>query len=132
MPIHKKTLNGMSFSHQNVFHLLNKIPDITALLANGNKTTHVLGLSETRSYENSPAPDNLFYIQDYGIPYRRNINHSFHTGLAVYVHKSVSHAIERRPDLESKYIESLWLEIKQNHKAPRLVAYIYRKRKPCI
>ena len=125
MTIQNKTLNGMCLSHQNVFHLLNKIPDITALLAKNIKTTtHILGLSETRLPRDTD--EDLLYIQNYSKPYLRPKEHKLHHGLAVYVHDSIRHTIKRRFDLEHKNVESLWLEIKQNHTASRLIGYIYR------
>ena len=121
----KKSLNGLCISHLNVSFLLNKTSQVSALLGNPDKLLHIIGLSETR-LSNEVGDDSLF-IQNYSTPFRRDMGgQPQHRGLAFYVHDSIRHVVTRRRDLDHVKLESLWLEIKQTHSAPRLVAFIYR------
>ena len=121
----KKSLNGLCIAHLNVHFLLNKTNEVSTLLDKPHKLTHIIGLSETRLVND--VDNNLLYIQNYSTPFRRNMgNHPRHRGLAFYVHDSIHHVVSRREDLEHENIESIWLEIKQPHAAPRLIAFIYR------
>ena len=118
-----KPLPGLRIGHLNVYHLVNKIPDITVMLNNNLNLTHVLGLSETRLREH--INDGLVHIPNYGKPFRRDIKQTMHTGLAVYVHESIHNITSRRRDLELDSIESLWIEIKTPNLPSLLVANIY-------
>ena len=121
----KKSLNGLCISHLNVSFLLNKTSQVSALLSKPDKLTHIIGLSETR-LSNEVGDDSLF-IQNYSTPFRRDMGgQPQHRGLAFYVHDSIRHVVTRQKDLDHVRLESLWLEIKQTHSAPRLVAFIYR------
>ena len=45
------SLPCLQVGHLNVYHLVNKIPDVTVMLTNSLTITHVLGLSETRLHD---------------------------------------------------------------------------------
>ena len=49
-----------------------------------------------------------------------------HTGLALYVHKSIENSVRRRLDLEIEAIECIWVEINDSKTKPLLVGYVYR------
>ena len=120
-----KTLN-VKINFLNVYHLCNKVEDIKVQLYKSQKTIHMLGLSETRLDER--IDDNLISIQNYTL-IRRDKAYSMHTGLAVYIHNSISSFVKRRLDLENTEIECIWLEYKQNKSTPLLICFIYRNPK---
>ena len=60
---------------------------------------------------------------------RRDNTQEGHTGIAAYIHNSIYQNIKRRPDLENKDIETLWLEIKQEKTMPSLICFTYRNPK---
>ena len=45
---HLLSESGLRVGHLNVYHLLNKVPDISSFLNNEHPCIHLLGLSETR------------------------------------------------------------------------------------
>ena len=49
-----------------------------------------------------------------------------HTGLALYVHKSIENSVRRRLYLETEAIECIWVEINDSKIKPLLVGYVYR------
>ena len=57
---------------------------------------------------------------------RRDALFNLHRGIAVYIHNSIFHNIKRRHDLETKEIESVWLEIEHEKSEPFLICFIYR------
>ena len=115
-------MSGTHIGHLNVYHLPNKIADISLLL---NKTPkiHILGLSET--WLNSKHNDDILSIPNYQI-LRRDTEQQGHTGLVAYIHNSVYPFIKRRTDLETSKIECMWIEIKCSMSSPLLLGYVYR------
>ena len=67
----------------------------------------------------------LYSIRNYSI-LRRDADEPGHTGIAVYVHNSIREFTHRRYDLESMYVESIWLQVKTGRGPPFLIAFIYR------
>ncbi|WP_419648343.1 hypothetical protein, partial [Thiolapillus sp.] len=45
---HLLSESGLRVGHLNVYHLFNKVPDISSFLDNEHPCIHLLGLSETR------------------------------------------------------------------------------------
>ena len=133
VPVFKSTLLNMTVTisrntvgthigHLNVYHLVNKVPDVNVLL-NNKPSMHILGLSETRL--NNNISDDMLFIPNYHIIRRDAVYHG-ETGLAVYIHNSVFQHINRRLDLESITVECIWLEIKYSSSPPFLVGFLYR------
>ena len=119
---HSYSSNCVQIGHLNVYHLPNKIADV-CLLLNRKPKIHILGLSET--WVNSKHSDEILSIPNYQI-IRQDSTQSGHTGLAVYIHDSMYPFIRRRPDLEIKDIECIWIEIKCSMSSPLLLGYLYR------
>ena len=67
----------------------------------------------------------MISINDYTV-LRRDSGYPLHTGLALYVHKSIENSVRRRLDLETEAIECIWIEIKDSKTKPLLVGYVYR------
>ena len=57
---------------------------------------------------------------------RHDSGYPLHTGLALYVHKSIENSVRRRLDLETEAIECIWVEINDSKTKPLLVGYVYR------
>ena len=84
---------------------------------------HLFGISESRL--DARITDNLISINDYTV-LRRDSGYPLHTGLALYVHKSIENSVRRRLDLETEAIECIWVEINDSKTKPLLVGYVYR------
>ena len=78
-------------------------------------------LSETRL--KSHIPSEGLSLPHYSL-IRKDSARPQNTGLAVYVHSSVSKIFRRRPDSECEAVKSVWLEI-QTRKSSILAGYIY-------
>ena len=110
--------------HLNVFHLDGKLHDIYHFLHTSSPQFHLYGLTETRLH--SDIPDSRLHIADYEIV-RRDAQKSGETGIAAYIHSSISPHTHRRPDFEHKNIECVWLEFKHKNTAPPVfVCFLYR------
>ena len=83
----------------------------------------LFGISESRL--DGRITDNLISINDYTV-LRRDSGYPLHTGLALYVHKSIENSVKRRLDLETEAIECIWVEIKDSKTKSLLVGYVYR------
>ena len=81
--------------------------------------TDIFGVSESRH------SDEVVSIPNYSI-LRRDADEPGHAGIAVYVHSSIREFTHRRCDLESTYVESVWLQVKTRRGPPFLIAFIYR------
>jgi hypothetical protein len=114
--------DGLKVGHLNVFHLTNKIHDISVFL-NQNGHFHLFGLTETRLKDS--IQDNFVSLPDYSVS-RRDAAYPQHTGMAVYIHDSVRHMVMRRHDLESDHVESMCFEVKSGLSASVLICFIYR------
>ena len=84
---------------------------------------HLFGISESRL--DARITDNLISINDYTV-LRRDSGYPLHTGLALYVHKSIENSFRRRLDLEIEAIECIWVEINDSKTKPLLVGYVHR------
>lgn len=112
--------DGLRIGHVNIYHLFNKIHDLSLLL-NQPSYFHVLGVSETRL--NNTKSDSSVTISNYTV-LRRDAETHGQTGLAAYIHNSISHLVRRRQDLESKTVECMWLEAKFSK--PLIICFLYR------
>ena len=99
--------SGLCVGHLNVCHLFNKVSDVSTFICNQYPFIHMFGLSETWF---NCVSDESIAIPHYTI-YRRDIVKQGETGLALYVHNSIQNITIRRTDLESRCIESIWVEI---------------------
>lgn len=118
-----KTTDGLRIGHVNIYHLCNKVHDVCVLL-NEYPYIHLLGLCETRLKQCCMTDDSLA-IPNYIIIRRDAANHG-HTGIGIYVHKSIANFTKRRPDLESERVECMWVEIKHSASPTILVGFVYR------
>ena len=123
-------VTGLCVGHLNIYHLPNKVSDLKVLL---NKISpHIFGISETKikhepNEEENKISSDMISINNYVVaPFRRDIQRQLHTGLAVYVHESISKFVKRRHDLEVDSVECIWLEFKNNKAKPELIGFVYR------
>ena len=98
--------SGLRVGHLNVYHLFNKVPDISSFLINEHPCIHLLCLSETRV-------DYRMSNESIAIPryftFRRDAIKQSKTALALYIHSSIQSTTTRRADLELQFVESLWV-----------------------
>ena len=80
-------------------------------------------MSETRL--TSHVSDDVLRIADYSF-LRRDANATKHTGMAVYVHKTIRVFTSRPFDLETVRVESIWLQVKTGRGPPIFLAFIHR------
>ena len=106
--------SGLRVGHLNIYHLLNKVPDISSFLNNEHSCIYLLGLSETRlDYRMS---DESIAIPQY-LTFRRDAIKQGETGLAIYIHSSIQSITTRRADLESQSVEATGLKLAiRNHR----------------
>lgn len=114
---------GINIGHVNIFHLQNKLHDVISLLS-VPPSLHLLGITETRLSDTKHG-DSAVDIQNYAF-IRRDAAHHNHTGIGVYVHESIRHAVKRRFDLEPVCVECIWLEVRPHRSSPVLVGFLYR------
>ena len=98
--------HGLSLGHQNIYHLINKVPDVNVLLNQQSEEVHLFGVSESRIKQKQQVPDSLIKINKYQC-IRRDVVFEGHTGLVLYYHEDLHPYIKRRCDLESASVESL-------------------------
>lgn len=117
----------INLCHLNVYWLLNKVPDINILLNRDQHDIHLLGLTETKITQDPKIPDSLLEIENYKL-IRKDKTHTFDTGIAIYIKNSIynNNNVTRRTDLETKEIESIWLQLKFGNNAPMLIFYLYK------
>ena len=122
MSVSTSVQDGLHIGHANVFHLCNKILDISSLL-NASPQLHLLGLTETRLNLQSSS---LVSIPNYHFM-RKDAKQSGHTGMGIYVHCDITKFITRRSDLESEEVECMWLQFKRSEKdSLLLICFLYR------
>ena len=81
---------------------------------------HIFGVSESGLPLTSMKRWLSFQIIQFCEGTRMNL------GIAVYPHNSIRDFTHRRYDLESPYVESVWLQVKTGRGHPFLIAFIYR------
>ena len=113
----------LHLGHLNIFHLFSKIPDLCAFLSRSTPLYHIFGVSESRLTDH--IEDAVIDIPNYYM-FRKDKISTGETGLAIYIHHSIYHSIVRRQDFESKFVECMWLEYKEEHKAPIFICFLYR------
>ena len=124
---HLLSESGLRVGHLNVYHLLNKVPEISSFLNNEHPCIYLLGLIETqidyRMFGES------IVISQYST-FRRDAIKQGETGLAIYIHSSIQSITTRRADLESQSVESLWVKISHS-KSPSLLVGFYLSKSDC-
>ena len=114
---------GLKCGHINIYHLKNKIPDLTVFL-DTKEPYHLFGVSE--SWLKDDVPDQSIQIPNY-IAFRRDQNGiSGKTGLVVYIHHSLQSIARRRTDLECDEVECIWIEFSFPNRPSLFVGTIYR------
>ena len=94
-----------------------------SLLMQKSAPVHLFGISESRL--DACITNNLISVTDYAV-LRHDSNYPLHTGLALYVHKSIENRVRPRSDLEIKTREWIWVEITDSKTKLLLVGYVYR------
>ena len=112
----------LSVGHLNIYHLANKVTDGNVFVHKSD-ILHIFGVSESRL--TSYVSDGVVSVPNYSI-LRRDADEPGYAGIAVYVHNSIRDFTHRRYDLESTYVESIWLQVKTGRGPPFLIAFIYR------
>ena len=97
--------------HQNVYHLHNKVFDLSVFLNQSAPSYSLFGVTESRL--DFRISDQDVNIPDYRIQ-RKDSTAIGQTGIAVYVLDSIADITHRRHDLESDCVECIWLELKPN------------------
>jgi hypothetical protein len=118
----KFSSNDIRVGHLNVYHLYPKLADVSVYLSTP-EPFHIFGFSETRL--NTNIPDVSIQTPGFSVMRRDPVTYG-QTGLAVYVHHTVQQFVRRRPDLETKEVECMWLELKTPRKPPLLIGFVYR------
>ena len=106
----------------NIWSLENKIPDLINLLQN-EKEVLMFGINETKLKDK--ITNNSLQIPDFSF-IRKDKSKDGHTGIGVYIHNDIHQFTKRRSDLESDFIESIWIELRIPKEQPVLVGFIYR------
>jgi len=114
-------ISQLFIGHLNVFHLFNKVHDLSAFLK--SFPCQLFGVTETRL--TSDVNCNIIDIPEYDVV-RRDSSTVGQTGIAVYIHHSIRRWTLRRTDLESQAVECLWLEINSESSSSLLVGILYR------
>ena len=113
---------GFRIGHINIHGLNNKMDQVRLMLSSDQNKIHIFGLSETKLQ--SFHPDNIYEIDGYQKPFRRDRKEKQGGGILLYAKNGVS--CQRRSDLEHENLECIWLEVKPNKSKPFLVGHIYR------
>ena len=114
------TCKGFRIGHINIQGLNNKIDQVRFMLSSEKNRIQIFGLSETKLQ--NFHPDNIYEINGYQKPFRRDRQKNQGGGILLYVENGV--ACKHRPDLEHKQLESIWLEVKPKKSKPFLVGHI--------
>jgi exonuclease III len=110
---------GLQIFHLNIHYLYPKIDDIKLLL-HQHCNIDIMCFCET--FLDSHILDSVLHIDGFNF-YRRD-RESHGGGILIYFDTNLS--INRRHDLESSAIESIWFELKYPNSKPILFCYIYR------
>ena len=111
---------GLRIANLNIRHILPKIDEIKYML-NGKRSVDVLGICET--FLKDDIDDNQLMIDGFSIE-RRDRKEKGGGGVLVYISNNLP--FERRRDLETSGIESLWIQINLPHSKPILFRSLYR------
>ena len=103
--------------HQNVYHLYNKVPDLSVFLSQSTPNYNIFGITESRL--DSRISDQDINIPNYCISRKDSIVIG-QTGIAAYIRNSIADITHRRQDLESDLVEFIWLELKPSTNAPNI------------
>ena len=100
--------HNLSFVHYNVQSIFSKLEILQAELSDFD----ILAFTETWL---SPSIDiNELLLHSYNTPERKDRAGDNHGGVMIYVKDCLHY--KRRADLESRNIESIWIELTNNHK----------------
>ena len=113
---------GFHVVHSNIQHIIPKYDGIRYILTSSNDyNIDVLGLCKT--FLSESIVDFNFDIPGYQY-LRKDRNHKKAGGLLVYIENHVH--FKRRQELESKYVESIWIEVCQKKAKSFFVSFVYR------
>ena len=115
--------HNLKIGHINIFHIVNKLPDLCVFLNDDNEPYHLFGVTETRL--NNNIPDEVIHVPNFTV-FRRDPISRGETGTAIYVHQSLQGVARRRPDLESDEVECMWIELKPPQRSSLFVGFLYR------
>ena len=100
--------NNVSLVHYNVQSALHKLDILESELSNFD----VISFSET--WFNKDVYNSEIILINYGVPFRNDRDNDAHGGVAVYVKNNI--LCLRMPEFEILNVESVWIEIRLNHK----------------
>ena len=86
-----------------------------------DKLVHVYGITE--SHLNTSITDEEITVDGYYIE-RLDRTSGSHGGVVCFIRNDIIY--ERRKDLETKGIETIWLEISMPNSTPTLICFMYR------
>ena len=118
-----ESASDLRIGHLNVYHLYNKVPDVSLLLDQSSQLTRLFGISDTRL--GSGIDSNSIRIPTYCVT-RRDSTQTLHTDIALYIHQSNAMFTRHRTDLESDRVECDWVEINDIKSPGLMVGYVYR------
>lgn len=106
---HLNLSHNLSFVQYNVQSILNKLDVLQAELF------EIDILSFTETWLNPAIPNEDIMLQSYSTPERKDRPGDPHGGVMIYVKDGIFY--KRRDDLEIRGIESIWIEVINNHKS---------------
>ena len=118
---------GLNIMNLNIRHLKPKLDDIKILLQPSNKID-ILGLCETFLHDD--IPDSILGVDGYTFERRdrktcTTVNDK-HKGGGVLIYIAEHLDYQRKQNLESDSMESIWIEINLKHTKPILINSVYR------
>ena len=112
---------GLRVGHLNINHMINKLTEVSSILANAGKSFHIFGFSECHFPPGVSKDDISFPGYE---PVRNKPTHDLETGLLMYIHQSIR--FNRIKSLEQHNVETLWIEIQMKYSKPFLLCFLYR------
>ena len=110
---------GLNFMHLNVHYLYSKIDEIKLLISQ-QQNIHIMGFCET--FLSETLSNAQLRLDNFEL-FRKDRN-TLGGGLVLYIQEQLT--CTRRFDLETDFVESIWLEIHQQHSKSILLCYAYR------
>lgn len=113
--------SGLHIAHLNICHLMPKLDEIKSHL-NNTPSPDILGITET--FLNDKTRDNELHISKFKCERLDRKLNKRGGGIVVYIAEKVPY--QRRIDVESDDIESVWIEILFPHTKSFLINFTYR------
>lgn len=111
--------NGFIMCSHNINRISNKFDEIKHNLLDAKNPPHIIGFCET--FLDNSTTDNEIEIQNYSLIRKDRVTHG--GGLLIYFSNNVN--CRRLEELKSD-LETVWLEVKPDHRKSFLVCFVYR------